>query len=421
MNTDIKEMKIIDKRTVIISKINNDHTAYVMNYGIDEALFRDLLDNGLELKDKESLSNGELLMLMRALCKDGFVETVISIENHYNRDQKQINIYKSNIEQKLKAKGCTIINHCDWKPSFEMDTPIINKRNYLTILSENINKKENELSKKATELDELCNEIEQYRNNLERELKEQEEENKEYLKNQKNKISLEIEQYRNNLERELKEQEEENKEYLKNQKNKISLEIKQYRNNLERELKEQEEEKQRNIEKINNQNWYIHETTPKYEKLKNDFNKLIERYKNGTKICETLFQEAKEKWPDDLKKLEENINNHKSELSLLDERYNEKLKVITKLNDEIKDKEREINEINKTIINLKENGYNIIEKIFNQRNIKKDLEEELTEKLKRTYKMYILNGRSIPDFEIEYFKNAGLSDEDIQEIENIFN
>ena len=377
----------MDKRTVIISKINNDHTAYVMNYGIDEALFKDLPDNGLELKDKESLSNGEILMLMRALCTDGFVETVISIENHYNRDQKQINIYKSNIEQKLKAKGCTIINHCDWKPSFEIDTPIINKRNYLTILNENINKKENELSKKATELDELCNEIEQNRNNLERELKEQE---------------------------------EENKEYLKNQKNKISLEIKQYRNNLERELKEQEEEKQRNIEKIKNQNWYIHETTPKYDKLKIDFNKLIERYKNGTKICETLFQEAKEKWPDDLKKLEENINNHKSELLLLDERYNEKLKVITKLDNEIKDKEREINGINKTIINLKENGYNIIEKIFNQRNIKKNLEEELTEKLKRTYKMYILNGRSIPDFEIEYFKNAGLSDEDIQEIENIF-
>ena len=378
----------MDKRTVIVSKINNDHTAYVMNYGIDEALFKDLPDNGLELKDKESLSNGEILMLMRAMCTDGFVETVISIENHYNRDQKQINIYKSNIEQKLKAKGCTIINHCDWKPSFEIDTPIINKRNYLTILNENINKKENELSKKATELDELRNKIEQYRNNLEIELKEQEEENKEYLKIQKGKISLKIEQYRNNL---------------------------------ERELKEQEEEKQRNIEKIKNQNLYIHETTLKYEKLKIDFNKLIERYKNGTKICETLFQEAKEKWPDDLKKLEENINNRKSELLLLDEKYNEKLNVITKLNNEIKDKEREVNGINKTIINLKENGYNIIEKIFNQRNIKKDLEKELTEKLKRTYKMYILNGRSIPDFEIEYFKNAGLSDEDIQEIANIFN
>ena len=378
----------MDKRTVIISKINNDHTAYVMNYGIDEALFKDLPDNGLELKDKESLSNGELLMLMRALCKDGFVETVISIENHYNRDQKQINIYKSNIEQKLKAKGCTIINHCDWKPSFEIDTLIINRRNYLTILNENINKKENELSKKTTELDELRNEIEQYRNNLERELKEQEKENEEYLKIQKGKISLKIEQYRNNL---------------------------------ERELKEQENEKQRNIEKIKNQNLYIHETTSKYEKLKIDFNKLVERYKNGTKICETIFQEAKEKWPDDLKKLEENINNHKSELLLLNERYNEKLNVITKLDNEIKDKEREINGINKTIINLKENGYNIIDKIFNQRNIKKDLKEELTEKLKRTYKMYILNGRSIPDFEIEYFKNAGLLDEDIQEIENIFN
>ena len=378
----------MDKRTVIISKINNDHTAYVMNYGIDETLFKNLSDNGLELKDKESLSNGELLMLMRALCTDGFVETVISIENHYNRDQKQINIYKSNIEQKLKAKGCTIINHCDWKPSFESDTPIINKRNYLTILNENINKKENELSKKETELDKLCNEIEQYRNNLERELKEQEEENKEYLKNQKKQIDLEIEQYRNNL---------------------------------EKELKDQEEEKQRNTEKIKNQNWYIQETTPKYEKLKIDFNKLTERYKNGTKICENLFQEAKEKWPDEIKKLEETINNHKSELLLLDERYNKKLNVITNFDNEIKDKEREINEINKTIINLKENGYNIIEKIFNQRNIKKDLEKELTEKLKRTYKMYILNGRSIPDFEIEYFKNAGLSNEDIQEIENIFN
>ena len=354
----------MDKRTVIISKINDDHTAYVKNYGIDEAFFENLPDNGLELKDKESLSNGELLMLMRALCTDGFVETVISIENHYNRDQKQINIYKSNIEQKLKAKGCTIINHCDWKPSFESDTPIINKRNYLTILSENINKKENELSKKETELDKLCNEIEQYRNQLEKELKEQEEENKEYLKNQKKRIDLEIEQYRNNL---------------------------------ERELKEQEEEKQRNIEKIKNQNWYIQETTPKYEKLKDDFNKLTERYKNGTKICENLFQEAKEKWPDEIKKLEENINNHKSELLLLDERYNEKLNVITKMDNEIKDKEREINEINKTIINLKENGYNIIDKIFNQRNIKKDLEKELTEKLKRTYKMYILNGRNIPE------------------------
>ena len=410
----------MDKRTVIISKINDDHTAYVMNYGIDETLFKNLSDNGLELKDKESLSNGELLMLMRSLCLDGFVETVISIENHYNRDQKQLNIYKSNIEQKLKAKGCTIINHCDWKPSFESDTPIINKRNYLTILNENINKKENELSKKETELDKLYNEIEQYRNNLE-ELKEQEEKNKEYLKTEKDKISLEIEQYRNNLERELKEQEEKNKEYLKTEKDKISLEIEQYRNNLERELKEQEKEKQQNTEKIKNQNWYIQETTTKYEKLKIDFNKLTERYKNGKQICENLFKEAKEKWPEELKKLEENINIHKSELLLLDERYNKKLNIITNLDNEIKDKEREINDINKTIINLKENGYNIIEKIFNQRNIKKDLEKELTEKLKRTYKMYILNGRNIPDFEIEYFKNAGLSDEDIQEIENIFN
>ena len=409
-----KQITNMNKRTVIISKINEDHTAYVMNYGIDElALFKKLPDNGLELKNKELLSDGELLMLMRALCTDGFVETVISIENHYNRDQKQINIYKTNIEQNLKAKGCTIINHCDWKPSFDNEPPIINKRNYLTILNENINKKERELSEKTAELDELCDEIE---------------ETKEYIKNQKKKIDLEIEQHRNNLEKELKEQEEKTKEYVKNQKKKIDLEIEQHRNNLEKELKEQEEEKQRNSEKIKNQNWYIQETTPKYDKLKTDFdklktdfNKLTERYKNGTKICENLLNEAKEKWPEELKKLEENINKRKSELLLLDERHNEKLNNIIKLDDEIKDKEAEKNKLNKIIINVKENGYNVIEKIFKQIKGTKELEDELKEKLKRTCKMYLLNGRNVPEFELEYFREIGLSEEIIQEIIKIFN
>ena len=376
-----KQITNMNKRTVIISKINEDHTAYVMNYGIDElALFKKLPDNGLELKNKELLSDGELLMLMRALCTDGFVETVISIENHYNRDQKQINIYKTNIEQNLKAKGCTIINHCDWKPSFDNEPPIINKRNYLTILNENINKKERELSEKTAELDELCDEI------------------------------------------------EETKEYIKNQKKKIDLEIEQHRNNLEKELKEQEEEKQRNSEKIKNQNWYIQETTPKYDKLKTDFdklktdfNKLTERYKNGTKICENLLNEAKEKWPEELKKLEENINKRKSELLLLDERHNEKLNNIIKLDDEIKDKEAEKNKLNKIIINVKENGYNVIEKIFKQIKGTKELEDELKEKLKRTCKMYLLNGRNVPEFELEYFREIGLSEEIIQEIIKIFN
>lgn len=363
-----------NKRTVIISKINEDHTAYVKNYGIDElALFKKLPDNGLELKNKELLSDGELLMLMRALCTDGFVETVISIENHYNRDQKQINIYKTNIEQNLKAKGCTIINHCDWKPSFDSEPPIINKRNYLTILNENINKKERELSEKTEELDELCDEI------------------------------------------------EETKEYLKTQKKKIDLEIEQHRNNLEKELKEQEEEKQRNAEKIKNQNWYIQETTPKYDKLKTDFNKLTERYRNGEKICENQLKEAKEKWPEDLKKLEENISKRKSELLLLDERYNKKLNNIIKLDDEIKDKEAEKDKLNKNIINLKENGYNITEKIFNQIKGQKELEDELKEKLKRTCEMYVLNGRNVPEFELEYFREIGLSEEIIQEIIKIFN
>ena len=58
-------------------------------------------------------------MLFRHCCTDGFVECVLSIENHYNRDQSQINIYKSNIIQRLEAQGYTIITHCKWKPSFK--------------------------------------------------------------------------------------------------------------------------------------------------------------------------------------------------------------------------------------------------------------------------------------------------------------
>lgn len=328
----------MDKRTVIISKINDDHTAYVMNYGIDEiSLFKDLYDNGLELKDKESISNGELLMLLRHCCKDGFVESVISIENHYNRDQKQINIYKENIEQKLKSQGCKIINHCDWKPSFNYDVDVINTRNYLTILVENIKDKEIKIT------------------------------------------------------------------------------------NIDKELNELENEKQSLSEKIKNQNWYIQETTPKYDKLKTDFNKLVERFRNGTKLCENQEKEAKEKWPKELKKLEENINKHKSELLLLEGKHNEKLNEISNLNEEINNIKEETKKINKINANLKENGLEIIENIFKKINNDKLSVEELKDKFKRTYKMYVLNERNVPDFEIEYFKNAGLSDEDIQKIKNIFN
>ena len=336
----------MDKRTVIISKTNEDHTAYVMNYGINEiSLFKELKDNGLELKNKEELSDGEILMLLRHCCKDGFVESVISIENHYNRDQKQINIYKENIEQKLKSQGCKIINHCDWKPSFNYDIDVINTRNYLTILVENIKDKEIKIT------------------------------------------------------------------------------------NVDKELNELENEKQSLSEKIKKQNWYIENTRIEVKNLKEDYNqwnekvdKLIERYNKGKEICENQENEAKEKWPEELKNLEAKINECKSNLLLLEKIYNEKTDNIKKLNIELNELEDEKTNTQKYIKNLNENGKSILEKIIKEiLNNGILTKNEIKEKFLTTYKMYIMNSRKLPDFEIEYFKKQGLSDVDIQELIKIFN
>ena len=158
------------KRTVIFSKINDDHTAYVINVGINEiSLFKNLYDNGLELVNKDCISDGEMLMLFRHCCTDGFVECVLSIENHYNRDQSQINIYKSNIIQRLEAQGYTIITHCKWKPSFKnIDdfAATINSRNYLTLILENTDKAKKKLDNLEKEIENQEEEKEQNRKKI---------------------------------------------------------------------------------------------------------------------------------------------------------------------------------------------------------------------------------------------------------------
>ena len=137
------------KRTIIISHIDvNNNTAFVKNVGINEiSLFNRLKDNGIELND-ENLSDNEICMLLNYLCTDGIIEGIFSIKNNFNRDQAEINIIKHNIEERLKSKGFSIISHCSWSPSFsDYDTVynVINNRNYLTLLTENLSEKEKEL------------------------------------------------------------------------------------------------------------------------------------------------------------------------------------------------------------------------------------------------------------------------------------
>lgn len=265
------------RRTVIVSKINDDRTAFVQNFGIEElALFKKLKDNGVELKDEGNISDEEILMLLRHCCIDGFIEGVYSIENHFNRDQKQINIIKSNFESKYEAKGLTIIAHTDWTPSFEYDPGPINKRNYLTILCENI-------KRKNLEYDKLKEEIEKFKNEAETE---------------KKRLELELETY-----------------------------DKDKRERLDKELATTEHTIELNKDKIRKQNWFLdqHPLLEKdYSELKEKFDKLVERYKNGEKICEAQLIEAQKKWPQELKNIETEINSKKNELANIEEELNTK-------------------------------------------------------------------------------------------------
>lgn len=334
------------KRTVIFSKINDDHTAYVINVGINEiSLFKNLYDNGLELVNKDCISDGEMLMLLRHCCTDGFVECVLSIENHYNRDQSQINIYKSNIIQRLEAQGCTIITHCEWKPSFKnMDdfAATINSRNYLTLILENTDKSKKKLD------------------------------------------------------------------------------------NLEKEIKKLDEEIVEKRKKINQQNWYIEQTKTteiKYEQLKKDFDKLIERYKKGEEICKKQEEEAREKWPDELKELKEEIDKLKNDYNSLVDKYTKKMDELCILKDDIFDCKKEKDKLNKINANLKEVISQKIENVVEQQKVKYHIDnlsmEDKIEKFKTTCEMYKLNDWDMPEFEIKFAKSYGLTDDVIQQILNI--
>lgn len=348
------------KRTVISSHIDWDnHTAYVKNQGIDELkIFKDLADNGIELKD-DRISDEELCAMLRYLCNDGIIESVWNIENHLNQDQKTINVIKSNIEEKLKAKGLKIIEHCDWSPSFSDGGDTINTRNYLTILTENINKKQNEIENLENDIDELTK----------------------HYNEQKHKLEKEFEIKKENL----------NKELI----NSKSI--------LEKEIED-------NKKKIKQQHWYIEKTIEAendYIKAKEKLDKEIERYKKGKEYNDNLFNNL----PIEI----QNLMNQKKDI------YNSIIEVKKSLNileNNKKTLEENIDNEKKRLNQIKNIQYNdLISKITKIINIKNWTKKEALERFDTVCKMYIMNGRrDVPEFEKEGALKEGLSENEIIQI-----
>ena len=350
------------KRTVISSHTDwRNHTAYVKNQGIEELkIFKQLKDNGIELKDEE-ISDEEICMILNHLCTDGIIEAVFSIENHFNRDQATINKAKNNIEEKLKTKGLTIITHCDWSPSFNDGGSSINSRNYLTLLTENIKEKENQLYHLEKELEDEIQNINVIKNNKLQELKDD-----------------------------------------------ISFK----KDILERELGELNNEIEKNKSKIKQQNWFLNESKEyetKYKEQKEKFDKLVERYKNGEKYIE----EQKEKLPIEVKKLIEEKESLDEDLKTLKLMIKEKTSALYNINNELTLGNKQLQNINDSIVNR-------ISIILNSITTDRLSFKEAKEKFMRTVKMYIINNREVPEFEKEAAKVTGLDENTIEEIINLF-
>lgn len=348
------------KRTVLSSHIDWDNgTAYVKNQGIDELrIFKDLADNGIELKD-DKISDEELCAMLRYLCTNGIIECVLSIENHFNRDQKTINVWKNQIENKHKTKGLKIIEHCDWTPSFSEGKSVINQRNYLTILTENINKKQIEICDLENDLNDLTKRYHDQKHNLEKE----------------------FELKKENL----------NKELI----NSKSL--------LEEEIID-------NRKKIKQQNWYIEKTIEaevNYIKAKEKLDKEIERYRKGKEYNDNLVNTL----PIDI----QNLLNEKSEITNTINENKSYLKILendkTLLLEEINNEKKKLNEI-------KNNQYNeLIYKISQIINTKNWTKNGALARFENVCRMYIMNGRrDVPEFEKEHAKKEGLYDDDIIQI-----
>jgi len=329
------------KWTILISVLNTkDHTAFVYNKGIDEnTIIKMFKSNGFE----KIISANEIKLMLSSSITNGIVEGVYDMTNSYNRDQKEINKIKENIEKRLEAKGYEIINHCDYVPNFDSDIidRISESRNYLNNLAIQIENHKKDLEKIEDRISNADKECEIYERNL--------------------------------LER-------------KNTYNKF------------KDYTEQVEEK------------------------KKELDKLIERYRNGEKYIMKMENEL----PEEIKQLKEEKKNLTISIDSIKKDVNCGIKELERLTELISENNRKISILKNTEEKIIEEIRNIqadeVAKIMRKITDKyKELapKEILLEKLETTIKMYILNNRQVPEYELEYFVNLGISKNEIEELLNI--
>lgn len=152
----------IKKITVIgVHKDENTKTAFVWNKGIDNTY---ILNKTSKTYDIFKVSDFDLNIIFSEVFDDEIVGCG-NVNNLYNRDQKMINIMKNQTENTLILEGYTIVPHSgEYEPSVNADklTKILNDRDYLTVLQENIVTSEkklehlkNEEKQKSVLIDEL--------------------------------------------------------------------------------------------------------------------------------------------------------------------------------------------------------------------------------------------------------------------------
>lgn len=271
------------KWTVMFLSINQtEKTFFIQNVGYTEddfiklfkltqeqvEIFNRTYFNGFE----KDISDNEFKALLQYCVTNMDVIGVYRINNFYNRDQKVINDMKNNVRTFWIGKGYREVIHCESPIIDTHGGTVFNKRDYLYLIEERIREEENELKYLEDQINETENEY-------------------------KDRISQLEKRY------ELKE------------------------TNLNKEFETIERTIELNKDKIRKQNWFLdqHPLLEKdYNELKEKFDKLVERYRNGEKICETQLIEAQKKWPQDLKNIETEINIKKNELANIEDELNTK-------------------------------------------------------------------------------------------------
>lgn len=154
---DFKQEK---KWTIIFSHIDNEKMeAWVQNVGMTESMlkkeFKMAKTNGFE----KEISCNELKTMLNYVVTNCMVEAVLEIENHYNTDQKTINELKRNIENRLKAKGYTIVEHCFSSGEIDVEPGgVYEARAYLKLLNDRCDERKQEVAVLKAEKRKLENE-----------------------------------------------------------------------------------------------------------------------------------------------------------------------------------------------------------------------------------------------------------------------